>query len=44
MMRALDKKIFETFKVFPKWFVGFLLALHYVLPKKGGHMDRIELF
>jgi len=43
MMMALDKKIFETFKVFSKQFVGFFLALHYVFHNKGGLMDRVEL-
>jgi len=42
MMRTLDK-VFEMFKVFSKWFVGFFLAL-YVFPKKGGLMDMVKLF
>ena len=42
MMRALEK-VFETFEIFSKWFVRFLLALHYVSPHKGGLMDRVEL-
>ena len=43
MMRVLDK-VFEAFEIFSKWFVGFLLALHYVFPNKGGLADRVELF
>jgi len=43
-MWALDKKVFEPFEVFSKWFVGLLLALHYIFPNKDGLMDRVEPF
>jgi len=44
MMRALGKKIFETFKVFPKQFVYFLLELHYVLANESNFVDRVDFF
>jgi len=43
MMRALEK-VFETFEIFPKWFVRFLLALHYIFPHKSCLMNKVELF
>ena len=44
MIRALNKKEFEMFEVFSKWFVGFLLALYYVFSKKGSLIDRGGIF
>ena len=43
MMRALDKKVFETFEIFSEQFVRFFLALHYVFPHKRDLIDRVEL-
>ena len=42
MMRTLDKEVFKTFKVPPKWFTRFLLELHDVLPNESGLMNWIE--
>ena len=42
MMRTLDKKVFETFKVPPKLFTKFFLELHDILPNERGLVDRIK--
>ena len=42
MMRILDKKVFEAFKVPPKWFTRFFLELHDVFPNESGLMNWIE--
>ena len=44
IIRALDKKVFGTSEIFSKWFVRFLLAMHYIFPHKSGLMNRVELF
>jgi len=35
-------KVFEEFKVPPKWFTRFLLELHDILPNESGLMNWIE--
>jgi len=42
MMRTLDKKVFDVFKVPPKRFTRFFLELHNVLPNESGLMNGIE--
>jgi len=44
MMRALDKKVFEMIEIFSIRFIGFLLALCYVFPRKEGFVGRVEFF
>jgi len=41
-MRALDKEVFEVFKVPPKWFTRFFLELHDVLSNESGLMNWIK--
>ena len=42
MMRTLDKEVFETFKIPPKWFTKFFLELYDVLPNESDLVNLVE--
>ena len=44
MMKTLDKEVFETFKIPPKWFNRFVLELHDVFPNESCLVNWIEFF
>jgi len=41
---TLGKKVFEMFKVPPKWFIKFLLELHDILSNESDIMDKVNFF